>query len=66
MGERSFGDEAEPLLGVALAVTAMEEQQRRGASAIRGEEIEPSAGRIAIDPMDRIVREARTALRCGF
>jgi hypothetical protein len=30
MGEWSFGDEAEALLGVALPIAAMEEQQRRG------------------------------------
>jgi hypothetical protein len=43
-----LGDEAEALLGVALLITAMEEQQRRRAGTIRGEEIEPCPGRISI------------------
>ena len=40
VGERSFGDEAEALFGVALPVAAMEEQQRRSADTVRGEKVE--------------------------
>src|SRR5208282_4727616 len=58
MGERSFGDEAEALLGIALPIAAMEEQQRRGAGAVCGEEIESCARRIAIDYIE-MVRHAR-------
>jgi hypothetical protein len=39
MGERPFGDEAGALLGVALPIAAMKEQQRRDTGAFRGEEI---------------------------
>src|SRR5215469_18385631 len=54
MGKRSFGDEAEALLGVALPVTAMEEQQRRRTGAARREEIEFRARRIAIDQVEMV------------
>jgi hypothetical protein len=54
MGERSFGDEAEALLGVALPIAAMEEQQRRRAAAARGKEIESCTPRIAIDQIEMI------------
>jgi hypothetical protein len=54
MGERSFGDEGEALLGVALPITAMEEQQHRGAAAARGEEIESCPRRIAKDQIEMI------------
>src|SRR5215469_831476 len=53
-GEWPFGDEAEPILGVALPVTAMEEQQGQGASVVRGEQIEAGARRIAIDQIEMI------------
>jgi hypothetical protein len=58
MGEGSFGGEAEALLGVALPIAAMKKQQRRGAGAVRGEEIEAGAGRIAIDEVGMRVRSA--------
>ena len=54
MGERSFDDEAEVLLGVALPIAAMEEQQRRGTGAVRSEEIELYARRIAIGQIEMI------------
>src|ERR1700730_9607872 len=54
MGERSFGDEAEALLGVALPIAAMEEQQRRGTGAVHGEEIESGPRRIAIGQIEMI------------
>jgi hypothetical protein len=54
IGERSFGDEAEALLGVALPITAMEEQQSRRPAAICGEEIESCARRIAIGQIEMI------------
>jgi hypothetical protein len=57
MGERSFCDEAEALLGVALPIAAMEKQQRRGAGAVRGEEIESCARRIAIGQIE-VIRHA--------
>src|ERR1700746_3487143 len=54
MGERSFCDEAEALLGVALPIAAMEEQQRRGAGAGRGKEIESRARSIAMSQSEMI------------
>ena len=47
MGKRSFGDEAEALFSIALPITAVEEQRRRRAGAVRREEIEFRAWRIA-------------------
>src|SRR6516162_3265700 len=54
MDERPFSNKAEALLGVALPVTAMEEQQRRGGGAVRGEEVESRTGRITIDHIEMI------------
>jgi len=78
MGEGSFGGEAEALLGVALPIAAMKKQQRRGAGAVRGEEIEAGARRIAIDEVEMIrhagaerlaaaqpIREVSVAFRHG-
>src|SRR6516225_6518728 len=62
-GERPCGDEAEALLGVALPITSMEEQQRRGAGVVRGEEIKAGARRIAIDQIE-MIRHAG-AKRCA-
>ena len=58
MGERPFGNEAEAILGVALPIAAMEEQQRRGGGAVRGEEVEPRTRRITIDQIE-MIRRAR-------
>src|ERR1700746_2134389 len=55
MCERSFGDDAEALLGVALPIAAMEEQQCRGTGAVGGEEIESRARRIAIGQIEGIL-----------
>src|SRR6516164_3057168 len=54
VGEWSLGNETEALLRVALPIAPMEEQQGRGASAIRGEEIEASTWRIAVDQIEMI------------
>src|SRR6516162_3265940 len=54
MDERPFSNKAEALLGVTLPVTAMEEQQRRGGGAVRGEKVESRTRRIAIDQIEMI------------
>ena len=66
MGERSFGDEAEAFLGVALPIAAMEEQQRRGAGVVRGEEIEPCPRRIAIGQIEMIRHAGAERLAAAY
>ena len=66
MGERSFGDEAEALLGVALPIAAMEEQKRRGTLVIRGEKIESCARRIAIGQIEVIGHAGAERLAAAY
>jgi hypothetical protein len=66
MGKRSFGDEAEALLGVALPIAAMEKQQCRGLGATRSKEIEPCPRRTAIGQIEMIRHAGAERLAAAY